>query len=148
ERQNLMSAEKNQQALQGALESVGDDTVRTIHHAERVLSNVGHPALENLSNRVAELATLAADVAAELEQTASRLLPDPERLVEVDERLFALKDCARKHKCTADELAEVYTRLQTEYDNLNNAEESLEALEKKAAVLREAFAEAAAKLTE
>ena len=55
ERQNLMSAEKNQQALQGALGSLGDETVRAIHQAERALTSVGHPALENLSNRVAEL---------------------------------------------------------------------------------------------
>lgn len=148
ERQNLMSAEKNQQALQGALESLGDETVRAIHQAERALTHVAHPALESLSNRVAELAALTADVAAELEQTARRLLPDPERLAEVDERLFALKDCARKHKCTPDELAEVYTRLQTEYDSLNNAEENLEALEKKAVALRQVFVEAAGKLTE
>lgn len=147
ERQNLMSAEKNQQALQGALGSLGDETVSAIHQAERALTSVAHPALENLANRVAELATLASDIAAELEQTADRLLPDPERLVAVDERLFALKDCARKHKCTPDELAEVYTRLQAEYDSLNNAEESLEALEKKALALRQTFIEAAGKLT-
>lgn len=148
ERQNLMSAEKNQQALQAALQSLGDDTVSAINHAERALTSVQHPALEDLTNRVAELATLAADVSAELEQAAGRLLPDPERLVQVDERLFALKDCARKHKCTPDELADIYTRLQAEYDSLNNAEESLEELMKKAAVLRKAFTEAAAKLTE
>lgn len=148
ERQNLMSAEKNQQALQGALESLGDETVRAIHHAERALTSVAHPALEILANRVAELATLAADVAADLEQAAERLLPDPERLVEVDERLFALKDCARKHKCTPDELPETYTRLQAEFDSLSNAEESLDALEKKATTLRKTFSDAAVKLTE
>jgi DNA repair protein RecN (Recombination protein N) len=147
ERQNLMSAEKNQQALQTALQSLSDETVSAINQAERALTSVSHPALESLTNRVAELATLAADVAADLEQAADKLLPDPERLVVVDERLFALKDCARKHKCLPDELPDTYSRLQTEFDSLNNAEESLEALEKQAASLRQAFVTAAGALT-
>lgn len=147
ERQHLMSAEKNQQALQTALQCLGDETLGALHQAARALAGVNHPEVASLSARVAEIATLGADVASDLEYSATRLLPDPVRLAAVDERLFTIKDCARKHQCLPDELPATLQRLQTEFNALNQAEESLEALEKQAALRRYTFHAAAVALS-
>ena len=47
------------------------------------------------------------------------------RLDEVDDRLYALRMQARKHKCSSDDLIEVKNKLQTQLDLIDNADSKL-----------------------
>jgi DNA repair protein RecN (Recombination protein N) len=68
---------------------------------------------------------------------------DPADLEKSEERLFALRAAARKHRCTVDELASVRARLQNELQVLTDGGARLALLEQEAATRRRAFEQAA-----
>lgn len=72
---------------------------------------------------------------------------DPADLEKVEERLFALRAAARKHHTTCDGLAEVLARYKADLEMLQSGEESLKALEARAAAAREAYLRAARQLS-
>ncbi|PPR10274.1 MAG: DNA repair protein RecN, partial [Proteobacteria bacterium] len=69
------------------------------------------------------------DVSSEVSYILNSIDVDPARLVEVDDRLFAIKDCARKHKVEPAELPMFLERLRNEVSKLENFEQNLGTLE-------------------
>ena len=72
---------------------------------------------------------------------------DPARLAEVEERLSAIYQMARKHRITPEELPELHQRLTNELAELDGGEGSLEQLEAEQEALRKRFDELAGQLT-
>lgn len=72
---------------------------------------------------------------------------DPARLAEVEERLSAIYQMARKHRITPEELPELHQRLAAELAELDGGEGSLEQLEAELENLRKQFDELAAQLS-
>jgi DNA repair protein RecN (Recombination protein N) len=72
---------------------------------------------------------------------------DPARLTEVEERLSAIYQMARKHRITPEELPELHQRLSNELAELDGGEGSLEQLEAEQQSLRKRFDELAGQLT-
>jgi DNA repair protein RecN (Recombination protein N) len=72
---------------------------------------------------------------------------DPARLTEVEERLSAIYQMARKHRITPEELPELHQRLSNELAELDSGEGSLEQLEAEQQSLRKRFDELAGQLT-
>jgi len=72
---------------------------------------------------------------------------DPARLAEVEERLSAIYQMARKHRITPEELPELHQRLSSELAELDGGEGSLEQLEAEQQALRKRFDELAGQLT-
>ncbi|MAO11946.1 MULTISPECIES: DNA repair protein RecN [Marinobacter] len=72
---------------------------------------------------------------------------DPARLAEVEERLSAIYQMARKHRITPEELPELHQRLSNELEELDGGEGSLEQLEAEQQALRKRFDELAGQLT-
>lgn len=72
---------------------------------------------------------------------------DPARLTEVEERLSAIYQMARKHRITPEELPELHQRLSNELAELDDGEGSLEQLEAEQQSLRKRFDELAGQLT-
>jgi len=72
---------------------------------------------------------------------------DPARLAEVEERLSAIYQMARKHRITPEELPELHQRLAAELAELDGGEGSLEQLEAELENLRQQFDELAAQLS-
>lgn len=72
---------------------------------------------------------------------------DPARLAEVEERLSAIYQMARKHRITPEELPELHQRLSNELAELDGGEGSLEQLEAEQQSLRKRFDELAGQLT-
>lgn len=68
---------------------------------------------------------------------------DPSDLEKSEERLFALRAAARKHRCTVDDLASVRQRLETDLRALTDGGARLAQLEQDAANKRRAFEQAA-----
>ena len=73
---------------------------------------------------------------------------DPARLAEVEERLSAIYQMARKHRITPEQLPELHQSLSAELAELDGGEGSLERLEAELAEQRAAFNELANQLTE
>jgi DNA repair protein RecN (Recombination protein N) len=68
---------------------------------------------------------------------------DPSDLEKSEERLFALRAAARKHRCTVDDLASVRLRLEGDLQALTDGSAKLAQLEQDAANRRRAFEQAA-----
>ncbi|MGF2734057.1 DNA repair protein RecN [Marinobacter sp. DUT-1] len=73
---------------------------------------------------------------------------DPARLAEVEERLSAIYQMARKHRITPEELPELHERLSSELAELDGGAGSLEQLEAELEKQRASFDELASQLTE
>jgi len=152
ERARLMAGEQLVAAFAAVRDVLlGDaDPAAALRRAERALAPLAAkagPEIEKLVDRLAEASALVADVVADVDRAASRADPDPERLAEVDERLHALRACARKHKVAVDDLPAVQARLTAERDQLTNADENLAHLAKAEEKARAAFAAACTTLT-
>ncbi|SHK22800.1 DNA replication and repair protein RecN [Marinobacter antarcticus] len=73
---------------------------------------------------------------------------DPARLTEVEDRLSAIYQMARKHRINPEELPEFHQRLSAELAELDGGEGSLEKLEAELEIQRKGFDELADKLSE
>jgi DNA repair protein RecN (Recombination protein N) len=83
----------------------------------------------------------------ELETAAAHIEINPERLLEVEQRLTLLNDMARKYKVPAKDLLALQARLQSALNTLENADKQLIILEEKLKALAENYKKAAAKLS-
>ncbi len=82
-----------------------------------------------------------------LEALKREMAFDPADLEKVEERLFAIRAAGRKHHVSGDGLIEVLAKYRAELETLKSGEDSLKALESKAAEAREAYLKAAARLS-
>ena len=80
-------------------------------------------------------------------QAAASITHDPIRLEAVDTRLFALRNLARKHNVTCDELPELVDKFAAQLDDIEGGSQELEALEKAAHAAAQAYAKSAQNLS-
>ena len=104
--------------------------------------------LSPLHEGFAEAESLAAGAQAQVREAADslrrlieRLDLDPERLAEVEGRLGAIHDLARKHRVRADELVERHAELRKELGGLEDAGSTLARLEALRVTAMKAYAE-------
>ena len=92
--------------------------------AERALENVSEldPSLAEAAELVSNASVQAQEAADSLRRYADGIELDPERLNLVESRLAAVHDLARKHHCEPEALVETQTNLQSEYDDLAQAD--------------------------
>lgn len=129
----LMNGEKLIEGLVSARQALsdGDTAEDRIGTALRVIQS----QMDKAGGRLDELAeTLgqAADRLAEADQMLQRIIadsePDPARLEQTEERLFALRAAARKHGKTVDELPAFRAEMETQLAGVEDADASLKAL--------------------
>lgn len=155
-----LDAEHKRLANAGRLINDGDGAQQLLYGGEasiydqlsRALS-VLH-GLSPLHEGFAEAETLAAGAQAQVREAADslrrlieRLDLDPARLAEVEGRLTAIHDLARKHRVRADELVERHAELRQELGGLEDAGAALTRLEAQRATAMKAYTAAAATLT-
>lgn len=99
--------DKAVQAQQGA-EGLLHDAVRWMQDADTVPELGLEASIEAMNRVLVELG----DVQANVEAALARLDVDPYELERVEERLFALRALARKHKVVPDELPAMWARFQ------------------------------------
>ncbi len=116
-RAKQMHAEKIAEALQDASKSLTDNggvegKIRSATRAvERVLDKAGEslgPVLEGLERAAIELS----EAVMTIDAVGSDLDMDPTALEHVEERLFALRAAARKHKCEVSSLPQLQEQFQ------------------------------------
>ena len=83
------------------------------------------PALDLLNSALAEIEVAQGS----LDSSLSKIERDPERLLEVTQRIDTLINLARKHRCTEAELVNRHQMLQQEYKRLENQHSQPERLQ-------------------
>lgn len=103
-------------------------------------------ALAEFEPRLSEVNTMLNEARINIEEAVAQLHRhldevelDPQRLQSVQQRIAAMLDLARKHRCEAEQLPAVLIRMQQELDDLEHADTNLERLEEQLAGLRETY---------
>ena len=130
DRMLLMHGEALAHQLQQAIALIGggDGMGESLASAERSLAQVADKAAGRLGpvlDVLARAASEASEAEAMLESAARDLAPDPGRLEQVEERLFALRAAARKHKTLAGNLPQVRDDIAAQLAALEHGEENL-----------------------
>jgi DNA repair protein RecN (Recombination protein N) len=151
-RQLMMQAEKLTGELNEALDALngeGTGSARLAAALRRIERQTGPgqallaPVAEALERVLGETNAARAKIEEALSQTAFA----PEDLERAEERLFALRALARKHKLQVDDLPALRARLEAEIDTLGHGETRLKELMAAAESAGEAFAGAATQLS-
>ena len=153
ERALLMNRERIAEALNDAAAEVAggrpvDESLRlAARHLERVADKTGgalEPAIAAFDRAIAE----TAEAVAELERVGRDLDSEPGRLQTVDDRLFAIRDLARKHRVDADRVPDMLEELRTRLDALETQDAELTRLATAADSARRTYTDAARKLSD
>jgi DNA repair protein RecN (Recombination protein N) len=148
----LMNREKLMQALGDAMKQLAGD--RAAEHgiagARRALDRAAPQAGGRLDAPIAALdraATELADAIAQLQALGADDDLDPARLEKIEERLFALKGLARKHRVEVKELPRLRQDLAQRLAAIDDRAGAVERLTKDAAAARAAYLAAAEQLS-
>ncbi|MBA4503388.1 DNA repair protein RecN [Marinobacterium marinum] len=160
----LEQLEQEQQRLEnsGSLLSTGHQLLQLSHDAEgeNCLSLLQHclHLLEQLDSRdtrvqqageMLNTALIQVDEAGrEIRYFLDSIETNPERRQEVEERLSAIYDVARKHRLQPEQLIEFHQSLQSELGGLAGSDEALAQLEQDKLLAHEEYLKAAAELSE
>jgi DNA repair protein RecN (Recombination protein N) len=101
------------------------------------------PVLETINRAQSEIDELAYQV----ENLKSGGAEGDESLEEIEERYFALKECAKKHRCTADELPRIHEELAQKLRLITHQEDTLAEMTAAVAAARKKFIELAEKIS-
>jgi DNA repair protein RecN (Recombination protein N) len=155
ERQKLQQGERRAEAIAAALGELtprdrrAASPARALREAARALERLPPPN-EEAQPAIQALAA-AQDALSEAETLLTRLMaetgPDPRRLEQVEERLFALRAAARKHTVPVTELAALLVNLRARLEALDAGAGEVAALEAAEAKARLAYLATGAKLT-
>jgi DNA repair protein RecN (Recombination protein N) len=155
ERQRLQQGERRSEQIAGALAALqprdrrAGSPAAALREATRALERLPPPN-EEAQPILAHLAA-AQDALAEAEALLERLLqeggPDPRRLEQVEERLFALRAAARKHAVSVVELPALLVSLKERLAALDAGTGRVAALEAAAREAREGYLAAARALS-
>ena len=156
ERQHMQQGERRAEAIASALAELqprdrrgGSGPAAALRNAARALERLPAPN-EEAAPALAALAA-AQDALTEAESLLERLSadfgPDPRRLEQLEERLFALRAAARKHAVPVVELPGLLLRLKERLGALDAGTGRVAKLEAEAESARNAFIAAASDLT-
>ncbi len=121
-----------------------------------ILNRLRQPivAVEKLSHQPKELSDLLNNAIVQMEElssSATRLMNsvnvEPEKLMQIEERIAELHQLARKHHMNPEELLQLLNTIEQEIEDLSASEKKLELLGKEKVVLEKNFQESAATLT-
>ncbi|MBB5688990.1 DNA repair protein RecN [Roseomonas alkaliterrae] len=156
ERQRLQQGERRAEAIAAAIAELSPrdrratSPARALREAARALERLPPPN-EEAQPALAALAA-AQDALAEAEAALSRLLdeggPDPRRLEQVEERLFALRAAARKHSVAVADLPALAAELRARLEALDAGAGHVATLERDESAARRAYLATAGALTE
>ena len=148
----MMHAEKIAADLEEAADALkGEGTAdarlgAALRKLERQAETAG-TVLESVAAAIDRVIAEANEARAAIETAMRETSFEPRELEETEERLFALRALARKHKVQTDDLADLVTRFEAELEALDVGEERLAALRQAAEAAQAAFVEAAEDLS-
>jgi len=153
QRSLMLNRSKLVEAIQAALDELSGDSgaEQRMNQARRRIDRIADkaqgrldPATSALDRAQAEVA----DVVEQLNRLARDLDADPRRLEKIEDRLYALRDLARKHNVPVDELAALHERIEAQLARLDDRSGALAKLTKAEAEARQAYLAAAEALSQ
>lgn len=151
-RQRLMNREKLAEGFEQAQSLLTDDAglQSLIGRLESVLEKLAakadsqiNPLLENLSRAKGEID----DMSWQIDRIISGADDGDEQLEDIEERFFALKDCAKKHRCAPDDLPAVLADLSQKLRLITHQDDALAELQAAVAAARKNYIDLAQKLS-
>jgi DNA repair protein RecN (Recombination protein N) len=152
-RQLMIHAEKIAGELNEALDALqGEGTsgarlAAALRRVERQ-SGAGGALLDSVAEALERVLSETDAARAKIEEALAATAFEPHELERAEERLFALRALARKHRVGVDDLPALVARLETELAALDQGETRLEELAAGAKAGRDAYASAALALSE
>lgn len=148
----LMHSERLAESLAGALDELidGRGVEERLRAAQRHLTRGAERAAGAFDGAIDALERAVVEIneaLAALDTARRELAPDPARLDEAEERLFALRAAARKHQTDVDSLAGLRDRFAETLAALDDRGEALAGLGQAAGKARAAFTAAAKRLS-
>lgn len=134
----LKNAGRTLDALSAAAQALNGDggVSECLGSAQRAVQDVADGGqdeeLTALNDRLWSLYTESSELARDVEGLQQLYDPDPERLQALDDRLNALRDCARKHRVEVSGLSAVHQKLAEKSASLFNLGDDIAALEREA----------------
>jgi DNA repair protein RecN (Recombination protein N) len=152
-RQLMMHAEKIAGELNEALDALageGTSGARLATALRRIERQVGAGGalLASVAEALERVLSETNAARAKIEEALAATAFEPEELERAEERLFALRALARKHRVGVDDLPAFVARLETELAALDQGETKLEALTAATVAAHEVYAVAAMRLSE
>jgi DNA repair protein RecN (Recombination protein N) len=152
ERGLLMNREKLGEALSGALAAISGEgsADERLAQAQRRLDRIADKAGDALQPVMAALDRAASELAEAvhaLQSVAAALDADPSRLEKVEERLFALRELARKHGRSVEDLPGLLAEMRVQIEALDDQSGGLAQLGRREADAAAAFHKSAEALS-
>jgi DNA repair protein RecN (Recombination protein N) len=143
----LREGERIAEALQtaDAALSGGDGADARLRTAQRAIERIADKAEGRLDRLVEALDRTGSELLEAMDQVQTvmgELGGDPARLSDVEDRLFALREAARKHRVTVDDLPALMNDFADRLATIDHGEADLARLDKAAAAAETAFAAA------
>ncbi len=151
EQKRLASAEEILNSCQRVIELCTDDDNANIHtmlsRAVEYLSAMDDDAIQPILELLSSSQIQVEEAMTDLKSLSGQYNVDPSRLMEVESRLSAIYDIARKHRVNPNELPVLAESIQKEVDALANVDDHLQALESELRHLEKAYRAAADELS-
>jgi DNA repair protein RecN (Recombination protein N) len=141
--------QRGQQVSQLLGEGDNDHASSLLNHALQLLGQMegNSPAIRQTEEMLNSALIQVEEAQREMEHYLQGIDLNPERLNEVEERLSALYDLARKHRVAPEQLPELMQDLNDQLAKLSHVDEDLEHLESEVESAREALLVSARKLS-
>ena len=148
-RANMMNAEKNAAILNDAISAMNpngnslDSMICSVAHIlERVHCDGENPYTEQI-NGLYDAAQSVAEISEQIKPEST----DIGTIDEIEERLFAIRGAARKHRVPADELPNKLAEMESALNTIDNSDAELQKLNKELTVAKQEFNDCASKLS-
>ena len=149
-RANMMNAEKNAAILNDAIDALNpngnslESQICTVAHIlERVHSDNENPYQSQIDS-LYDVAQTVANISGEIKPEST----DIGTIDEIEERLFAIRGLARKHRVAADELPNKLIEMETALNKIDNSAAELQSLQKELVVAKQEFDACATNLSQ
>lgn len=151
-RATLMNGEKIIACLNGAYQLIADEGQGATHQIEQSLTQLNkanilsNDEFKEIETSVEQAAAALDDAVANLER-ATETFGDVSQLPEIDDRLFALRDMARKHHVGIDELPDLLGQFEQKLNSLEHGKDEVIALQKAEETARLEYIDCAGRLS-
>jgi len=153
QRTTMMQSEKLFEVLNEAIAEMnqGKGVIGTLRSAQRILTRSplsSSEAFTAIIEGMEKSAIEAEEALYALEKTGQQATFNPEKLEQIEERLFGLKAAGRKYNMPVDELATLYAEVEEKLALIQSQEHRLAEMERNLIAARKQFTEVAGKLSE
>ncbi|MGE3920392.1 MAG: DNA repair protein RecN [Gammaproteobacteria bacterium] len=139
----------SQQTLNCLVEGENHTALSLLQNALKFLhaNKVSHPQLDNCQKILENAIILLQEAIAELNMVLSKIENNPMQLQEIEMRIAAIHELARKHRVSPEMLLELQKKLEIELSQIDNSDETLKGLQAQLGDLEKQYFKAAKKLT-